>query len=58
MQSNILSILPRMGGPGAGHVEEGGEDVRVEEDREDVRVERDREVRVEEAKGPIGQIDV
>ena len=47
-----------MGGPGTGHVEEDGEDVRVEEDREDVRVEREREVRVEEAEGPIGQIDV
>ena len=55
-----------MGGPGAGHVEEGGEDVRVEEDREGVRVEKDREVRVEvekdvrveEVEGPIGQVDV
>ena len=57
-----------MGGPGAGHVEEYGEDVRVpvEEDREDVRVEEDREVRVEEdrdvrveeAEDPIGQVDV
>ena len=47
-----------MGRPGTGHVDEGGEDMQVNEDREDVRVDRDREVRVEEAEGPIGQVDV
>ena len=46
-----------MGGPGAGYVEEGAEDVRVVKDRE-VRVEEEKDVRVEEDEGPIGQVDV